>query len=68
MCVEWFTGKHLAVAMGVSLSVSRLVSHERYLDSDIQGSVLAFSTESAIRTYFKSYEVALWIGRYLCSF
>lgn len=34
MCVEWFRGRHLALAMGVTISVSRLVSpHSSCLSS-----------------------------------
>jgi hypothetical protein len=54
MCIEWFSGKHLGLAMGVTVSVSRL------------GSVFAFSAEAAIADKSGSYVFALWAG-VLCS-
>eukprot|EP01116_Phalansterium_solitarium_P014382 TRINITY_DN32010_c0_g1_i1.p1 TRINITY_DN32010_c0_g1~~TRINITY_DN32010_c0_g1_i1.p1 ORF type:complete len:448 (+),score=91.94 TRINITY_DN32010_c0_g1_i1:128-1471(+) len=53
MCVEWFRDKHLAIAMGATISVSRL------------GSVFAFNAEAAIaeRT---SYVFALWAAFDVC--
>jgi hypothetical protein len=50
ICVEWFQGKYLATAMGISISVARM------------GSILAFNSESAIAEAEGSYTYALWTG------
>jgi len=50
MCVEWFRNRLLAVAMAITISISRL------------GSVLAFGTEAAVAEHLKSYQAALWLA------
>lgn len=50
MCVEWFQGKHLAKAMGMTNTVAHL------------GSVFAFNTEAAIADYMGDYIWALWFA------
>ena len=57
MIIEWFRGRNMATAMGISSSVSRL------------GSILAFSTVAAITIYFNDYVYSMWFCRYslLCN-
>lgn len=51
---RWFKGKELALAFGISLTLSRL------------GTLFSFNTEQMIATYFGSYHVALWAAALLC--
>ncbi len=51
---RWFKGKELALAFGISLTLSRL------------GTLFSFNTEQTIATYFGSYHVALWAAALLC--
>jgi len=56
MAVEWFNGPHLAKAMGITISVSRL------------GSVLSYNVDAAINTHFSNYVPALWFAFLMCVF
>lgn len=51
---RWFKGKELALAYGLSLTVSRL------------GTLFSFNTEELISTYFGNYRYALWAAALLC--
>jgi MFS family permease len=51
---KWFKGKELALAFGVSLTVSRL------------GTLFSFNTEAMIAQYFGQYRYALWAALLLC--
>lgn len=51
---RWFKGKELALAFGISLTLSRL------------GTLFSFNTEQMIATYFGSFHVALWAAALLC--
>jgi len=53
---RWFKGKELALAFGISLTLSRL------------GTLFSFNTEQMIATYFGSFHVALWAAALLCGF
>jgi MFS family permease len=51
---KWFKGKELALAFGISLTVSRL------------GTLFSFNTEAMIANYFGNYKSALWAAFLLC--
>jgi MFS family permease len=51
---RWFKGKELALAFGISLTLSRL------------GTLFSFNTEQLIASYFGNYHVALWAAALLC--
>ncbi len=51
---KWFKGKELALAFGISLTVSRL------------GTLFSFNTEAMIAQYFGHYRYALWTALLLC--
>jgi len=51
---RWFKGKELALAFGISLTVSRL------------GSLFSYNTETIIVDYFGHYSYALWAGLIFC--
>lgn len=51
---KWFKGKELALAFGISLTVSRL------------GTLFSFNTEAMIAQYFGHYRYALWAALLLC--
>ncbi len=53
---RWFKGKELALAFGISLTISRL------------GTLFSFNTEQLIATYFGNYRYALWAAALLCLF
>ncbi len=53
---RWFKGKEMALAFGISLTISRL------------GTLFSFNTEQLIATYFGSYRTALWAAALLCLF
>jgi MFS family permease len=53
---RWFKGKELALAFGLSLTISRL------------GTLFSFNTEELIATYFGDFRVALWAAFGLCVF
>ena len=53
---RWFKGKELALAFGISLTISRL------------GTLFSFNTEQLIASYFGSYRYALWAAALLCGF
>lgn len=53
---RWFKGKELALAFGISLTLSRL------------GTLFSFNTEQMIATYFGNYKYALWAAAILCGF
>jgi MFS family permease len=53
---RWFKGKELALAFGISLTISRL------------GTLFSFNTEQLIASYFGSYRYALWAAALLCLF
>ena len=53
---RWFKGKELALAFGISLTISRL------------GTLFSFNTEQLISTYFGNYRYALWAAALLCGF
>jgi MFS family permease len=53
---RWFKGKELALAFGISLTISRL------------GTLFSFNTEQLIASYFGNYRVALWAAALLCGF
>ena len=52
---RWFKGKELALAFGISLTISRL------------GTLFSFNIEQLIASYFGSYRVALWAAAMLCA-
>jgi len=51
---KWFKGKELALAFGISLTISRL------------GTLFSFNTEAMIANYFGHYRYALWAAAILC--
>jgi MFS family permease len=51
---KWFRGKELALAFGISLTLSRL------------GTLFSFNTEALIADHFGSYSYALWAAAILC--
>jgi MFS family permease len=53
---RWFKGKELALAFGISLTISRL------------GTLFSFNTEQLIASYFGNYRYALWAAALLCGF
>jgi MFS family permease len=53
---RWFKGKELALAFGISLTISRL------------GTLFSFNTEQTIASYFGNYRYALWAAALLCGF
>ena len=53
---RWFKGKELALAFGISLTLSRL------------GTLFAFNTEQLISTHYGGFRVALWAAAGLCVF
>ncbi len=53
---RWFKGKELALAFGISLTISRL------------GTLFSFNVEQLIATYFDNYRYALWAAALLCGF
>ncbi len=53
---RWFKGKELALAFGISLTISRL------------GTLFSFNTEQLISSYFGNYRYALWAAALLCGF
>jgi MFS family permease len=53
---RWFKGKELALAFGISLTISRL------------GTLFTFNTEQLIASYFGNYRYALWAAALLCLF
>jgi len=56
ICVEWFQGKYLATAMGITISVPRM------------GTILAFNVDAALAETESSYKYAFWLGFLLCCF
>ncbi len=53
---RWFKGKELALAFGISLTISRL------------GTLFSFNTEQTIASYFGNYRFALFAAALLCGF
>lgn len=53
---RWFKGKEMAMAFGISLTISRL------------GTLFAFNTEELIASHFGSFRVALWAAALFCLF
>lgn len=53
---RWFKGKELAMAFGITLTLSRV------------GTLFSFNTEELIATYSGSFRVALWAAAGLCLF
>jgi MFS family permease len=53
---RWFKGKELALAFGISLTISRL------------GTMFSFNTEELIASHFGNYRYALWAAALLCFF
>jgi len=51
---RWFRGKELALAFGLTLTVSRL------------GTLFSFNTEALISKYFGGYRYALWAAVFFC--
>ena len=51
---RWFKGKELALAFGISLTLSRL------------GTLFSFNTEQLIASYFGNFRFALWAAALLC--
>ncbi|MGQ9617593.1 MAG: MFS transporter [Candidatus Aminicenantia bacterium] len=51
---RWFRGKELALAFGISLTLSRL------------GTILSFNIEAGIAEKFGSFRSALWVALLLC--
>jgi MFS family permease len=51
---KWFRGKEMALAFGISLTLSRL------------GTLFSFNTEALIADHFGSYSAALWAAAILC--
>lgn len=52
---KWFKGKELALAFGLSLTVSRL------------GTLFSFNTEARLAEYFRSWRIALWVAVLFCA-
>ncbi|HNX94431.1 MAG TPA: MFS transporter [Holophaga sp.] len=53
---RWFKGKELALAFGITLTISRI------------GTLFSFNTEELIARYFGSYRIALWAAALFCLF
>ncbi len=53
---RWFKGKELALAFGITLTVSRV------------GTLFSFNTEELIASHFHSFRVALWAAAIFCIF
>jgi MFS family permease len=53
---RWFKGKEMALAFGITLTISRL------------GTLFSFNTEELIARYFGSYRTALWAAAAFCLF
>jgi MFS family permease len=53
---RWFKGRELALAFGISLTISRL------------GTLFTFNTEQLIASHFNNYRYALWAAALLCGF
>jgi MFS family permease len=53
---RWFKGKEMAMAFGISLTISRI------------GTLFSFNTEELIATYSGSFRTALWAAALLCLF
>ncbi len=53
---RWFKGKELAMAFGISLTISRL------------GTLFTFNTEQVIASHFGNFRYALWAAALLCGF
>jgi nitrate/nitrite transporter NarK len=53
---RWFKGKELALAFGISLTISRL------------GTLFTFNTEQVIASHFGGFRSALWAAALLCGF
>ena len=53
---RWFKGKEMALAFGITLTISRV------------GTLFSFNTEELIASYFGSFRVALWAAAGLCLF
>ena len=53
---RWFKGKEMALAFGITLTVSRV------------GTLFSFNTEELISRYFGSYRIALWAAAGFCLF
>jgi MFS family permease len=53
---RWFKGKELALAFGISLTISRL------------GTLFSFNTEQVIASHFGNFRYALWAAALLCGF
>jgi MFS family permease len=53
---RWFKGKELAMAFGITLTISRI------------GTLFSFNVEELIAKYFGNYRVALWAAAILCLF
>jgi len=51
---RWFKGKELALAFGISLTLSRL------------GTLFSFNTEQVIATHYGNFRYALWAAALLC--
>ncbi|HNX97742.1 MAG TPA: MFS transporter, partial [Candidatus Aminicenantes bacterium] len=51
---KWFRGKEIALAFGISLTISRL------------GTLFSFNTEALIAQHFGNYKYALWAAALLC--
>lgn len=51
---KWFRGKEIALAFGISLTISRL------------GTLFSFNTEALIAEHFGNYKYALWAAALLC--
>jgi MFS family permease len=53
---RWFKGKEMAMAFGISLTISRV------------GTLFSFNTEELIASYSGSFRTALWAAALLCLF
>ncbi len=53
---RWFKGKELALAYGISLTISRL------------GTLFTFNIEQLIAEYFNNFRMALWAAVLFCAF
>ena len=53
---RWFKGKEMAMAFGITLTISRL------------GTLFAFNTEELIASHFGNFRVALWAAALFCLF
>ena len=51
---RWFTGKELALAFGIALTVSRV------------GTMFSFNTEALIASHFGGFRAALWAAVFFC--